>query len=90
MGDFIDSCFKPTNLQLFIHKKLASTGYEILSQDYTKDWFLSTNFNTDFIIQRAPFSTHLSAIIWIRWKNIWIWNAAISQLKMAKYQMITR
>ena len=40
MGDFIDSCFNPTSLQLFIHKKIASTGYEILSEDYTKDRFL--------------------------------------------------
>ena len=40
MSDFIDSCFNPTNLQLFIHKKILSTGYEILSEDYTKDRFL--------------------------------------------------
>ena len=41
MSDFIDSCFNPTNLQLFVHKKIASKGYEILSEDYTKERFLS-------------------------------------------------
>ena len=46
MGDFIDSCFNPTNLQLFIHKKIASTGYEILSEDYTKDGFWTSKFQT--------------------------------------------
>ena len=39
MGDFIDTCFNPINLQFFIHKTLVDDGYEVLTEDYTKCYY---------------------------------------------------
>ena len=39
MGNFIDTCFNPTNIQFFIHKTLVDDGYEVLTEDYTKCYY---------------------------------------------------
>ena len=39
MGDFIDSCFNPSNLQFFIHKTMVEDGYEVLAEDYTRCYY---------------------------------------------------
>ena len=39
MAKFMDKCFNPSNLQFFVHNEFAAKGYEILTEDYTKDYF---------------------------------------------------
>ena len=39
MGDFIDTCFNPVNLQFFIHKTMVEDGYEVLNEDYTRCYY---------------------------------------------------
>ena len=39
MGDFIDTCFNPVNLQFFIHKTMVDDGYEVLNEDYTRCYY---------------------------------------------------
>merc|ERR1712227_505429 len=39
MGNKVDSCFNPLNLQFFIHNELVEDGYEVLSEDYTKCYY---------------------------------------------------
>ena len=39
MGEFMNSCFNPSNLQFFVYNEFAADGYTILSEDYTKAYF---------------------------------------------------
>ena len=39
MGNKVDSCFNPLNLQFFIHNELVDEGYEVLTDDYTKCYY---------------------------------------------------
>ena len=75
MGDFIDTCFNPINLQFFIHKTLVDDGYEVLTDDYTKCYY------EDKMQNHLDWFSTCSAEFWLEHKSQPIMWLELKQLE---------